>query len=837
LGTIFARIFKICGMYKFILIGFVLFSVQLTASAQQVKITGKVTDSLTVSPLEYATITVFAKGEKKTLTGTTTDNSGHFELTGIKDGVYSFLVESIGYKPYTLNEVAVSKKNPVIDLKNIRLSKKRETLADVTVIAQKGLIENKIDKIVFNAEKDLTSQGGVATDILKKVPQVSVDVDGNVELAGSSSIRFLINGKPSTAFGSSIADVLQSIPASQIKSIEVITNPGAKYDAEGLGGIINIILKQNSARGINGNLSLTAGTRMENGSFNLNARNGNFGMNAFISGNYRLAADMPTSSDRLSSDTAGKTNSLFHQEGTSRFTRHGYQSGIGFDWTYKKKNNFTGSLGYDNFGFEGNGTINQSQITNAQGGGVVSDIVSTLRNDNVFSFHNLDASLNYKRKFDKEDQELEISGNTSFGNNHITGNSNQYLQPQDSLYYGTRSVNPGTTRETEVQIDYTQPFSKDVKLGLGGKLQLRDINSASTVLQYQPDSKAFFYDGSLSNNLNYHQKVYALYTEINFPVSSLFDARVGGRYERTELSAYFSNAQQQANNPGYNTFVPSIFFIKKLENGQTLKLSYSKRIQRPDYRDLNPFINTTDPKNISRGNPYLQPEIGNRFELSYSRDLAETGTFMVTAFYRINDHDIQPYIVYYTNFQVGDTSYSNVAVSTNQNIGMEKNLGLSIFNDLHFSKKLNIRTNLFFFQRHTINALDPGFNSNSFNYRLNMNISYQFSKDLAGEFFGNFNSARHEVQGKYPSFTSYSFAIRKQFWNKKGSLAFTAINPFNEYVNQRTAVFGPNFSVNGLRKVPFRSIGLNFTWKFGKLEFKKEKKDDNSGGNLNPPSE
>src|SRR5205085_230275 len=184
--------------------------------------------------------------------------------------------EFIGYKSFTINSVTINQKHEVVDLKNILLSKKQQTLKGVTVTAQGKLVENKIDKLVFNAERDITSQTGVATDVLKKVPMVSVDVDGNVELAGSSSVRFLINGKPSTAFGSSITDVLQSIPANQIKSIEVITNPGAKYDAQGLGGIINIILKKSTVQGINGNVSLTAGTLTQNGSFNFNARKGKF---------------------------------------------------------------------------------------------------------------------------------------------------------------------------------------------------------------------------------------------------------------------------------------------------------------------------------------------------------------------------------------------------------------------------------------------------------------------------------------------------------------------------------------------------------------------------------
>ena len=209
------------------------------------------------------------------------------------------------------------------------MQKFETTLKDVTVTSQTKLIDNRIDKLVFNAENDVTSQGGVATDILKKIPQVSVDADGNVELAGSGGVRFLINGKPSSAFGSNVADVLQSIPASQIKSIEVITNPGARYDAQGLGGIINIILKQTKVNGINSNISLSAGTRIENGSFNITARHGNFGLNAFISGNTRLTAATPFTSDRTSIDTAAKRKCITASARYTRSNRHGLESGLG----------------------------------------------------------------------------------------------------------------------------------------------------------------------------------------------------------------------------------------------------------------------------------------------------------------------------------------------------------------------------------------------------------------------------------------------------------------------------------------------------------------------------
>ena len=384
-------------------------------------ISGRVIDSSSGKPLEYATITLFLQGNKKPVNGTTSNISGQFAIRDLANGDYDVVVEFIGYQPYKFHAV-ISPQSLSLSLKTVSLIKKNNLLQTVTVSIPPKIIENKIDKIVFNAEQDLTSQGGVATDVLKKVPQVSVDVDGNVELAGSSSIRFLIDGKPSSAFGNNITDVLQSIPASQIKSIEVVTNPGAKYDAQGLGGIINIILKKNTARGINGNISMTAGTRIENGSFNFNARNANFGITAFITGNARLTSTTPTNYERVSNNVSDSTTDLLRQDGSSRFKRHGIESGIGFDWTYKKKNSFSGSLNYDDFGNSGVGNINQQQVTtlNDGSGNIIADVAAMNKTTNAFRFHNIDASLNYKRTFDKEDHELEISLNNSFGNNYAT---------------------------------------------------------------------------------------------------------------------------------------------------------------------------------------------------------------------------------------------------------------------------------------------------------------------------------------------------------------------------------------------------------------------------------
>ncbi|MBV9961563.1 MAG: TonB-dependent receptor [Parafilimonas sp.] len=818
-------------MQRLLLLLSILFLYFNTKAQNNISVTGIVADSASKMPVEYATITLSDAKTNKTVNGTTTDSLGYFNLTGVESGVYNFSFEFIGYFKKTINNIKIEQSRTPHNIGMIFLHKDLNTLKDVVVTSQAKLVENKIDKLVYNAENDLTSVGGLATDVLKKVPQVSVDADGNVELAGSSNVRFLIDGKPSTAFGSNIADVLQAIPASQIKSVEVITNPGAKYDAQGLGGIINIILKKSKVNGVNGNVSLSLGTRLENGSFNITMRHGNFGLHAFTSGNERLPAQTPTSSYRTTTDTINKEYDILMQQSTPETKRYGTESGLGFDWTLKKYNSFSGSLNYSKYGYSGNGIMSQQQqVIPFNSNDVISDIQSLSNSANKYYSDYINADLDYKRTFAKEDQSLEIDVSTNYGHDNSAGGNFQTLIPQDSVFYGINNKNIGRQNETEIEIDYTQPFAKDIVFDAGADLTFDKINSNAQVYALQTDSKEYIYDSLISNHLTYNQQVYALYAELSMPVGHLFDVKIGSRYERTEISSFYSNAAQQAKTPGYNTVVPSAFLLHHLTDHQTLKLSYSKRIERPDYEDLNPFINTADPKNITAGNPYLKPEIGNRVEFSYNHEYGNAGSFMITAFYRANKDDIQPYTAVYPELAIGDSVYTNVSVSTRENIGREHNMGVNLFGDVRATDKFSLRTNLSFFKRHIINDIDSGSDAHSFNYRINLNATYQFSKSLSAEFFGNFNSPRNELQGKYPSFTFYTFAARKQLWNKKASIALTASNFLSEYLKLPTELFGTNFTSTNVRKIPIRSFGINFTYKFGKLEFKKDKDDskDNS---------
>ncbi|MBA3662994.1 MAG: TonB-dependent receptor [Bacteroidetes bacterium] len=795
------------------------------------KITGRIVDSLTGEPVEYATISILKQESKKIVDGGTTDDKGLINISNIKEGNYQIQVYFIGYKTFIKNDVVISPATPNVFLGDISLASQKVLLKEVSVTAEKNLIENKIDKLVYNAEKDVSSQGGVATDILKKVPMVSVNADGSVELQGNSNIRFLINGKPSTIFGNNITDVLQTIPASQIQSIEVITSPGAKYDAEGTGGIINIILKKVTIKGINGSVSLTGGTRLQNGSFNLAVRRGKFGINTFLSGNGQIPSETINSMNRVSTDPLTGNSSSLLQNGTSDFTRLGYQGGVSFDWSPSEKDNLNGGISYNYFGNNTQGTTYRESISRDGSGLVLSDVNNKVIAVNDINTKAYDWNLNYKRKLKKEGQELDLLYTSSLSNNYSYYEQQQKYISSDSVYSGSYGKNPGSDMQTNLSLNYTHPVNEKFIFETGAKTVLYQVNSNANVFLLNPQNDSYAFNTSQSNSVNYSRNVYAAYMSSTFKLK-YFDLKAGVRDEYTETNAKFLNAA--TNIPVYNTIVPSGVVSHAFKNNHTLKLSYSYRIQRPDYRDLNPFVNASDPKNLSTGNPALKPETTHNIELGYSKFFNKGININVNTFYRGNRADIQTYQRYYDSYQAGDSIYSNVAVSTRENIGREDNFGMNVFASGNIKKKFTLRTNISAFQRYIYSSIDPGANISGFNYRANLNLSYQFTETFIVEVFGNFNSPRLNIQGKMPSFTTYNFALRKQFYDKKMSIAFTTTNPFNKYVNQRTETKGINFTSSGVKELPYRSFGLNFTYKFGKLEFKKQR--DPEDANLtNPP--
>jgi outer membrane receptor protein involved in Fe transport len=798
-------------------------------SQSPIKISGKVIDSLYQKPVGYASITVTDKKTEKAIGGSISDNKGAFTVVGIRPGVYRITVEFVGYRPYRIDSFVVTDKQSS-SVGTIILSSSAQTLQGVTVVGKTPIVENKIDKIVYNAANDITSQGGAAIDVLRKVPQVTVDIDGNVELQGNNNIRFLINGKPSSMFGASLADALASIPASQIKSIEAITSPGAKYDAQGTGGIINIILKESKIRGINGSINLSAGSRLENGSVSLNFRQNKLGINAFFSGNGQLKSQTPSSQIRTSADTSAKTLTRLVQDSRTEFVRNGYQSGIGFDYTISKQDGLTGNFSYNHFSNRNEGITDQQELVTDLSSSPIAENNTTRQSFSRFHTNSYDWSLDYKHKFKTDGQELEISYNASAGKPFSNYTQTQNYKGNTTPFAGRASNNPGTDKETEIAIDYTHPVSDNFLIETGLKTVLLDIKSISNVQLYDPSSASFKSDPAQSYQLGYSMKIYAGYLSTTFSAFNWLNIKAGARYEYTDASIDFPNTTI----PSYGTFVPSLILSHDLTKEQTIKVAYSHRIERPEYRELNPFLNISDPYNISTGNPLLRPEIGDNFELAYNRSFPGGGSIYFSLIERINSHDIKNITTFYPSYSIGDSIYNNVSLSNIQNIGTEYNSGISLSGSLPIKEKFTLRSNLQASQRNIVSPVKTGGSNMGVRVRFNINASCQLPANLVVETFANYNSASRSIQGKVPQSITYTFGARKQFWNKKASVGLTATNPFNKYIKQETTIETANYVSTAIRRVPFRSFGISFNYKFGKLEFRKKEEQNNNDSNTMP---
>jgi ferric enterobactin receptor len=447
--------------------------------------------------------------------------------------------------------------------------------------------------------------------------------------------------------------------------------------------------------------------------------------------------------------------------------------------------------------------------------------MSVNRSSSRFSNNSNDASLSYKKTFNKEDQELDVLYNYSYSNS-----SNNYSQQQDYTNVafptsGSIGVNPGTDKETDISVDYTQPVIKGFTIETGAKAVIENLNN---VVNTQMLSNGIYVPNpSQTYTFGYDRKIFAYYLSTTFSLFNNFiDGKAGLRYEYTTASTDYPNTTI----PSYGILAPSFVLSHKLDKTESIKFSYSYRLERPDYRSLNPFYNISDPHNISTGDPDLQPELGHNFELGYNRSFDKGGNIYIAAFYRYNTNDLQSFTTFYPSLKVGDTTYSNVSLTQQYNIGKETTEGINLFGSLPLGK-LNLRSNMFFADRITDNPGSP--QVSGFAYRINLNTSYDFGHDLAAEFFINYRSSQRTIQGTNPGFVFYNFAVRKQILKKNASIGLTAANPFNQYVNVNTTTYGSNFNQSNLRQIPLRSFGISLMYKFGKLEFKKDKqKDDNN---------
>ncbi|GAB3978323.1 outer membrane beta-barrel family protein [Spirosoma terrae] len=782
------------------------------------KITGSLADSTTAKSVPFATVALM--NGQKLITGTTTDEAGTFVLSTIPQGAYTLALSFVGYRTKTV-PVTISSERPSIQLGTISIAPEGKTLGEVTVAGQKALVEDKGDRLVYNAEKDISNAGGTAADVLRKVPTLSVDLDGNVQMRGNGNIKVLINGKPSAMMARNLADALRQMPANVIKSIEVITSPGAKYDAEGSAGVINIITKK-ALQGFNGSANVTAGNMNRSIGTNLNLKKKKIGFSLSANG-YQFRNLRESQTRRTSLDGAGQPLSILTQTSKADNTGTGGYGEMSFDYDPDSTNHINLSANVWGGYYPNNNSV-MNRLTNPVG-----EELQAFRNDIRFSnpYGNGQLDLGYTKTFRKPGQEFSFLSQFSRMPDNYFYDTDRYAA-SEVLTYRQHSTNYSSNKEYTFQTDYTHPFTikgrKDttnIKLEVGLKGIIRDIGSEYRVTESLNGSSPFVLDSTQSNDFNYIQKVYSGYTSLRLDTKTKWNLTVGARFEHTDINGDFVTTKTKLVSQ-YSNLIPSVTLSKAIKT-HTLKISYNQRIQRPMIWLLNPWMNQSDPQNIQTGNPYLNPELSHATELSYSVN-TKKGTSINSAIYWRQTNNAIDYI--------STVDASGVSTGKPQNIAQRKAYGLNVNINSQPIKNWTINGGG---DIRYVDLASPalGQSNNGVVWSVNMNTSYKLPQNYTVQANGNYNSGWISLQGTNTGFYWHSISMKREMMNKQASLTLGINNPFIGTIVQRNSQSAPTFESESQFYFVRRSVRLTFEWRFGQMNAgggKKGKKISNDDG-------
>lgn len=781
-------------------------------------ITGTILDSETGKPVEFATIALFNSSDS-IITGAITSANGNFKLEQIPFGKFHLEITFIGYKTFRKDSILISPESPEVNLGKLYLSPNSELLKEVEITGEKRMIEMAIDKKVFNVEKNITSSGGSATDVLQNVPSVSVDIDGNVSLRGSGNVTVLIDGKPSGLTGSSRTAILQQIPASSIESIEVITNPSVKYDPDGMSGIINIILKKNQKKGANGSITAGTGTRKKyNASANLNYRNGK--INAYANYSFRynpLYGNGTMLRENFFTDSIWYLDQSSNSQGTplANIVKTGADfflndnNTLGISTTLSRKNDL------DEQSIEYRNLDNLKNLTD----------LSKREIEEIEVSDNLDVITNYKHSFQRPKQTLNVDFSYSTS---LEKSEEKFSQQEFFTDYTPMPVNPAlqntlTDRKYRVatlQSDYVAPINEKSKIETGAKSIIRNIENDFLFENFNYPANDWQSDSLRNTHYIYREQVHAGYGTYSNGFGK-FNFQVGLRLEQAyTLSEQLLN--NTVNKRDYFSYFPGGHFSYELSKSNTMQLSYSKRINRPSVESLIAFTDYDDPLNIRMGNPDLKPEYIHSMELTYSLQ-KEKHTLTSSIYYRQIIDMIQ-------RFRTVDTA-SGIAIIRFENYAGATNTGFELVARNEFFKWWNITSNLNLFKS-VINAsnIESDLHNEGFSWSAKMSSNFNFPASFQVQLSGNYRAPAPVAIGTMHAVYGLDFGVKKDVFKGKGSINLNVSDIFD------TKQFGidivqPGYRHSFTRKRETRVGTLNFTYKFGKAESRQKQRGKGEGEN------
>ncbi len=762
-------------------------------------IKGKVVEGTNNVPVEYATVTLYTAKDSVMVDGVITNPEGFFEFKKLDYGEYNIIVRFMGFRKVFIKGIRLDEKNHYSDVGTVTLKADVTNLQEVEIVGDKPLVEYKVDRKVVNVDQQLNAQGGTAVDVLERIPSIRTDLDGNVALRGSTDFTVLIDGKPSIITGS---DALNQIPASTIDKIEIITNPSAKYDPDGTAGIINIITKKNSLKGLSGIVNLSAGTSPDySGSLLLNYRTKKTSVSFGVDLGDR---EMPGYRSSYRESYIGDSVSYLHTNADNKMTRQSFSLKAGVDYSLTEKNTVSVEGSYRAFNMTRGGTTKNENWSNLD----LNSLYYLTEDLNESDHPSLRFTLRDVHKFNKDGTELTMQLTYALGDDESEQLTQQYYTDQTwtergAYLYNYRRNTTETDQDWRGDIDFEHSFRDKSRLEAGFQLRLDDSDEDYLYYNHDSVSDDWIEDLTQSNRYEFHNNIYALYGTYSTEIKKL-GLKAGLRAEYTDRNLYQITGNE---NYPYESFdlYPSLYLTYKMPYNQQMQLSYSKRVNRPRGHMLNPYTFFSDAFSSFSGNPELEPEFSHNMELNYQKYFGYS-FITIESYYRLTENKMT---------RVQELNDEGVMEMTMANINNDRSLGVEL--------NANIKVNDWF----TINPV-----ATVYDYRLNQknddgedetrsSTNWMGSIELAANLKtgtkirlnGNYDSPTVTTDGERKGTYYMGFSARQDFLDKNLSLTLNIRDVLDSrHMKDTSEDVNYYLTSENWRKAPIFSLTLSYKW-------------------------
>ncbi len=769
-------------------------------------------------PLEFSTLMLLKAKDSVLVKGAISDADGKYAFDNVGAGQYLVAAQQIGFRKTYSAPFAVDEAHPAVELPALSMTDETKSLNEVKVVAQKPFIEQQVDRTVMNVENSIVASGNTALEVLEKAPGVTIDRQNDqIQLKGKAGVIVYIDGKQTYLSQQEVSNFLKNTPSDNIATIEIITNPGSKYDAAGNSGIINIKMKKNKNFGTNGTFILgtgygwvksLTGARDDlpkfNTSLNLNHRDSK--INLF--GNYSYVNRQSAQTNEINRAIPFNGRTTYFDQYSFRpneFVGHSYKAGL--DYFINQKS--TIGVLFNGFTNDWQSAGQNNTFIRDENRQLIS-MPSTKTNAREF-MTNVTGNVNYKYDFDGKGREWTIDADYVRYNGQNNNNlSTIYYNPDNSLNRPNQDVRnnmPSVINILAFKTDYVHPMANGSKWEAGLKSSIVNADNNTIYDTLQQETRQWLFDASRSNQFKYDENINAAYINYAGKVGKL-KFQTGLRAEHTHSVGTSITLNQRVDRNYVNLF-PTVFLSRQLDTNNVLNMSYSRRIDRPDYQNLNPFVFYLDPYTYQQGNPFLRPQYTNSVELTHVYKSTITTTL---GFSRTTD-----FMNRETPRQIAS---QNITYVTPENLGHLDNLNLNVSFPVTVTKWWRMQNNVNgYYQNYQTVYSDTPYEVKLVAYNLYTSNNFTFSKTLSGEVSGWYNSASQYGFYRAQPMGGFSLGVQKKIMDGKGNLKLNVNDPF--WLNQfrgRAVVQDINFRVGS--RWESRQFRLTFTYRFGNQNVK-----------------